>query len=213
MAKQVKSKQVAKKQPAKAKVVKKKVSPFEFESVTENLSDRQKLFCMLYAGECKFNGTEAAKRAGYSENTANEQAPRLLANVSIQNFITELKKDLGLRIGVTAEDIAKEYAEIAFSKITDVIGEGNQVLDVTKIGDKSKLVLSVKNTTTETEHGSKTITEVKLHDKLGALDKLSKMIGVDGVTKVANTDERGEPIKHELPKAAVDEIISELKKK
>lgn len=186
----------SKEQPA----TKKGGSPFEFESVTENLSDRQKLFCMLYAGECKFNGTEAAKRAGYSENTANEQAPRLLANVSIQNFIAELKKDLGLRIGVTAEDIAKEYAEIAFSKITDVIGEGNQVLDVTKIGDKSKLVLSVKNTTTETEHGSKTITEVKLHDKLGALDKLAKMIGVDGVTKVANTDPDGNPATNPLEK-------------
>ena len=200
MAKQVKSKQVAKKQPGKAKVVEKKVSPFEFESVTENLSDRQKLFCMLYAGECKLNGAEAAKKAGYSENGAKEQAARLLTYANVNSFIAELKKDLGLRIGVTAEDIAKEYAEIAFSKITDVIGEGNQVLDVTKIGDKSKLVLSVKNTTTETEHGSKTITEVKLHDKLGALDKLAKMIGVDGVTKVANTDPDGNPATNPLEK-------------
>ena len=33
------------------------------------------------------NATQAAKEAGYSERTANEQAVRLLANVSISTYI------------------------------------------------------------------------------------------------------------------------------
>ena len=35
------------------------------------------------------NGTQAAIRAGYSPKTANEQAARLLANVSVRKVIDE----------------------------------------------------------------------------------------------------------------------------
>ena len=51
------------------------------------LSKKQKKFADEYLIDC--NATQAAIRAGYSEKTANEQGARLLANVSIKNYITE----------------------------------------------------------------------------------------------------------------------------
>ena len=52
---------------------------------------KQKRFVDFYEG----NGTEAAIKAGYSKNTANEQAARLLAKVSIKEAIANRtqKKD------------------------------------------------------------------------------------------------------------------------
>ena len=43
----------------------------------DGLTPRQAEFVRLYLGECHQNGTEAAKRAGYSERTAKQQAQRL----------------------------------------------------------------------------------------------------------------------------------------
>ena len=47
------------------------------------MTDKQDRFCEEYMID--LNATQAAIRAGYSPKTAREQAPRLLANVSIQN--------------------------------------------------------------------------------------------------------------------------------
>lgn len=60
------------------------------------LNEKQKRFCDEYLID--LNGTQAAIRAGYSERTANEQAARLLAKDSIQEYISsrmdEKEKDL-----------------------------------------------------------------------------------------------------------------------
>lgn len=49
------------------------------------MTDKQKRFCNEYLID--LNATQAAIRAGYSKKTANEQAARMLVNVSIQNYI------------------------------------------------------------------------------------------------------------------------------
>lgn len=54
------------------------------------LSAKQKKFIVEYLKDN--NATQAAIRAGYSEKTANEQAARLLANVSIAQEIAQKQK-------------------------------------------------------------------------------------------------------------------------
>ena len=49
------------------------------------LTAKQKRFCDEYLID--LNATQAAIRAGYSARTANEQGARLLANVSVQEYI------------------------------------------------------------------------------------------------------------------------------
>ena len=46
------------------------------------MNDRQRKFITEYLVD--LNATQAARRAGYSERTANEQGSRLLANASIK---------------------------------------------------------------------------------------------------------------------------------
>jgi len=62
------------------------------KSNTSDLTDRQKFFCMEYLKD--LNGTQAAIRAGYSAKTAMEQASRLLSNVKVLDFVTQLKSEL-----------------------------------------------------------------------------------------------------------------------
>lgn len=56
------------------------------------LSDKQKQFCIEYLKD--FNGTQAAIRAGYSKNSANEQASMHLAKLNIKEYIKELADEL-----------------------------------------------------------------------------------------------------------------------
>lgn len=172
------------------------------------LNDREIAFCMYYVGQAKFNGSKAAKLAGYSEKTAKEQASQLLTKLNVQKYIEELKKDLGKRIGITADMIALEYAKAGFSNVQDFISEGNNIDDLSGIDrDKAAAVSTIKTTVTDLgDLGTKTVTEFKLHDKLSALDKLARMIGADGILKVADVDEHGNAVKKqviELPNGAI----------
>lgn len=75
------------------------------------LTDKQIRFCQEYVID--LNATQSAIRAGYSEKTANEQGARMLANVSIQEFISELQQSKSEELNITFDSIAKDVHEIA----------------------------------------------------------------------------------------------------
>lgn len=54
------------------------------------MTERQRRFCEHYA-ECS-NAAEAARRAGYAQNTARSQGQRLLTKDDIQAYIKELQE-------------------------------------------------------------------------------------------------------------------------
>lgn len=65
------------------------------EVIEKELTAKQKRFCEEYSID--FNGKQAAIRAGYSLKTANEQASRLLTNVNVKKYLSEVleRKTLG----------------------------------------------------------------------------------------------------------------------
>lgn len=65
------------------------------------LTRRQRCFVDEYLVD--LNGTQAAIRAGYSKRTANEQAARLLANVSVAQAVAEGMSKRSERTGVTQD--------------------------------------------------------------------------------------------------------------
>lgn len=75
---------------------------------TQELTDRQARFCEEYLID--LNATQAAIRTGYSEKTANEQGARLLANVSVQEKIAELKAERAKRTEMTQDSVIQELA-------------------------------------------------------------------------------------------------------
>ena len=139
------------------------------------LTEKQRRFAAEYLID--LNGTQAAIRAGYSARTANEQASRMLANVSIQQAISEAMAERSKRTGVNQDRIVQELAKIAFLKITDV-GDREGRIKENASEDDLACIESIKYKHSDTETGSSTEREVKAASKLKAMELLGKHLGM-----------------------------------
>lgn len=162
----------------------------------KKLTDKQRKFCTEYLFD--LNATQAAIRAGYSKKTAKEQGHRLLTNVHIQQYVSEQQRKLQISTGITTEMVVRELASIGFSRIDDFVtveemeqrtpAEPSEdehetfedeittykAVDIklTKdvSADKIPAIASIKQ-------GREGI-EVKLHEKVKALELLGKHLGI-----------------------------------
>jgi phage terminase small subunit len=201
------------------KSVKKHVIPKSlFEEINEELNPKQAMFCMKYI-ELKMNGTAAALAAGYSTKNAKVSAVQLLSSTNVQKYINELKKDIGRQIGITAADIAREYAKIGFADIRNIFDEDGNLINIKNFGDKEAGNVSSIEIFEEYQGAGKDreyigmTKKIKLNDKVRGLDSLAKMMNVDGVTKVASTDAKGNETNPPMSDAQVDKIIDVIKSK
>lgn len=115
----------------KKKEKKKKEVAAEVEQVLENpdLTDKQRLFCILYI-KC-FNATKAYRKAyGCSYETALTNGPALLGNTRIKSEILRLKQGRLNREMLDEHDIFQKYMDIAFADITDFLEFGQEEVQV-----------------------------------------------------------------------------------
>lgn len=89
------------------------------QSKNKKLPAKQDRFCQEFMID--LNGTQAAIRAGYSAKTANEQAARLLVNVSIQERVAELMDERAKRTGITVDKVLQELWSIAQDDIKNYL--------------------------------------------------------------------------------------------
>ena len=82
------------------------------------MTDKQKRFCEEYLVD--LNATQAAIRAGYKVKTARSQGQRLLTNVDIQRYLSELMQKRSERTGIDADTVLEELRRVALTdaKIT-----------------------------------------------------------------------------------------------
>lgn len=137
------------------------------------VTDKQERFCEEYMID--LNATQAAIRAGYSPKTANEQAARLLVNVSVQDRLAQLQAEQSRRTGVSADRVVRELARIAFANASDLIDPETASVKLDASRDDLAAIQSVK-VKTFGEDGLEH--EVKLADKLKALDLLGRHLGM-----------------------------------
>ena len=142
----------------------------------KELTDKQEQFCLEYLTD--LNATQAAIRAGYSENTANEQGSRLLAKVNVQKRIAKLQAERAERLQIQQDDILRELASIAFASPA-------HYMDVVQDDGTSRIL--VKPTAEWTEQQKAAVTsikntpngiEIRLSDKVKALELLGKHLGM-----------------------------------
>ena len=100
------------------------------------LTDKQEMFCKEYLID--LNATQAAIRAGYSKKTANEQAGRLLVNVSVQSKISELKESRSNRIEMSADGVLKELKNWVRGKGMKNIDRGAFIREKNRLKGKVK---------------------------------------------------------------------------
>lgn len=124
------------------------------------------------------NATQAAIRAGYSPNTANEQGSRMLANVSIRTYIDKEMAERSKRTGINQDRVIRELARLAFVNANDVIDIEEATLKNGATEDDTAAIASVKVKTIPTKEGEGVEREIRLTDKLKALELLGKHLGM-----------------------------------
>lgn len=137
---------------------------------------RQDVFVEEYLID--LNATQAAIRAGYSPKTANEQGSRLLANVSIQNKIGKAMAERSKRTGVNQDRVIQELARVAFVNPKNVINTKTGEILPEATEDDLACIQSVKIKKTATARSTTIEREVKMADKMRALELLGKHLGM-----------------------------------
>lgn len=150
----------------------------------EDLTEKQKQFCQEFIID--FNATQAAIRAGYSPNvdSASVEGSRLLANAKIQAYLADLKAKRSKRTEITADKVLQELARIGFADIGEFIDENNNPVSikglkksrraaVAMVKFKKRIYYDKEGNPVEVESH-----EFSLHDKLSALDKIGRHIGM-----------------------------------
>ena len=158
------------------------------ENTLPELNDRQKAFCKEYCYD--WNGTQAAIRAGYSEDSAKEIASQNLTKLNIQAYIQIIKNDLELLCGISRKRVMDEHLKLAFSSIAHLHNTWIERKEFEKLTEDQKSCIA--EITTQVKHYTPKdasdydieFIKIKLYDKQKALDSISKMLGYDAAVKV-----------------------------
>src|SRR5690606_21301345 len=142
------------------------------------LTDKQQRFVEEYMVD--LNATQAAIRAGYSQNAAHSIGAENLIKPEIQEAIQKRKQELSDSTGITAERVLSEYAKIAFSDARELFTPDNDLFDIRQLDDSTAAAVQYVQVDVMSVQGvpmgqSK---KVKLYDKLRALEALGRHIGL-----------------------------------
>jgi len=137
---------------------------------------------------------EAYKQAydaeGMTDKSIDEEACRLAADLKVASRIDELTNELKLRNMVTAERVLTEYAKIGFVDIKDYLQyetiktkidedeNGEPIYGYKQIVDAKPSSEVDGSLISEVSIGKDGTFKFKLHDKLNALEKMSKHLGM-----------------------------------
>ena len=117
MKKAKKTKKAVKAAPAKAP--KAPVSSQSTPQLPEELNARQREFVRRY--HLHKNASRAYREAGYTSNSANVEACKLLTKPNIQAYLAELEKEAADQFKITKEMLIDELAAIAFGHVGKVM--------------------------------------------------------------------------------------------
>lgn len=159
------------------------------------MTKKLKLFCDEYLID--LNGTQAAIRAGYSPKTAKAIASENLTKPDVRAYIDRAMAERSKRTGVNADRVIEELARVAFVNAANVIDAETATLRSDVTVDDTAAIQSVK-VKTFGEDGIER--EIKLADKLKALELLGKHLGMfkDNINLEVKSSEK------------LDDIISQM---
>lgn len=138
------------------------------------MTPKQERFCEEYLID--LNATQAAIRAGYSVDTAKEIGCQNLTKVNIQEKIQSLRKQLSENTQITSEMVIAELAKIGFSNVQDFVNGGNSILELKHL-ERHK-VAAVSAVETIIKEDGTILSKIKFHDKVTALEKLGRHLGI-----------------------------------
>lgn len=140
------------------------------------LTPKQQRFVAEYTVD--FNATAATIRAGYSKKTAAQQGYNLLQMPEIQAAVQAEIANRQDRTQITGDQVVEELAKIAFSNgadfakvVTECTFPSLELVSTAELPKEKQAVIAGYK---QTQYG----VEIKLHDKVKALELLGKHFGL-----------------------------------
>ena len=140
------------------------------------LTPKQQVFVEEYLID--LNATQAAIRAGYSAKNADKIGPQLLGKSRIKQAISKAMAARSRRTGINQDRVLRELARVAFINPTDVINMDEATVRGDASREDTAAIASVKVKTIPTEAGNITEREVRICDKLKALELIGKHLAM-----------------------------------
>jgi phage terminase small subunit len=150
------------------------------------LTDKQARFVEEYLLD--LNATQAAIRAGYSEKTARQVGAENLSKPAIAEAVAAAQLARSRRTEITQDRVLQELARIGFADIRQLFEWDEEAAafvpsrDLTEDQAAAISEIQAETTTTRDRAGTTVDTTVKLklktYDKLGALEKIGKHLGM-----------------------------------
>ena len=139
-------------------------------------TEKQERFVQEYLTD--LNASAAARRAGYSPKTAGQTGFDLLKNPKIQVALRNALQRRSERTKITQDRVLHELACIAFADLRGALtwgAEGVELIASDQIDDETAAAIASISHTVTNDSGS---LRVRLHDKLRALEKLGRHLGL-----------------------------------
>jgi phage terminase small subunit len=162
---------------------------YTLQELKKKLTDKEKAFCHEYIID--WNGTRAAKDAGYSEKSARQIATVTLSKAYIQQYIDFIKDDIAKEAKISKLALISELKKIALSDISEIYLDWFKMEDFNKLKKSNPEILScIQEINTKVQkvkvEGEETPIEVeyvkiKMYDKRGAIMDIMKSMGWDKV--------------------------------
>ncbi len=140
------------------------------------MTAKQKRFVDEYLID--LNATQAAIRAGYSPNCAQQIGTENLSKPVIRACIDKAIAEHSKRTGVNADRVVQELAKIAFLQADTLIDTQNATVRDDASEEDRACIASVKVKHTIGENVDTEEREIRLYDKLKALELLGKHLGM-----------------------------------
>lgn len=140
------------------------------------LTPKQERFVEEYLID--LNATQAAIRAGYSPKTAAEIGYENLNKPQIRAHVDAELAARSRRTGLNQDRVLRELARLAFVNPVDVINTNNATVNPSATEDDTAAILSIRVKTMSTDNGDMVEREVRMADKLKALELLGKHLGM-----------------------------------
>lgn len=97
------------------------------------LTDKQLLFATEYIKTA--NATQAALKAGYSENSARQQGSRLLSNANVSQYIQSHMEKKNKSTIATADEVLEYLTKVMNGEEKDAFGLDTSIADRTKAAE------------------------------------------------------------------------------
>lgn len=143
------------------------------------VTDKQRTFVDEYLID--LNATRAYKAVYKSckkDEAAAVNASKLLRNAKVTEYLSQRQRELQQRTEITQDKVVRELAAIAFADIADYVQvKDDDGLPMVEITPTCEIPKSKRAAIASIKQGNNGI-EVKLHNKLDALDKLGRHFGM-----------------------------------